>query len=99
MAADEVPDEETMARVAGCRSDLLETLVRRYAVRLLTFICRFVGDRHRGEELFQDVFLAVWSKRHQYQHPRPTPCLSCRSCGANACPPQTDNTLAFRIRP
>ncbi len=71
MAADELPDEETMARVAAGRSDLLERLVRRHAVRLLTFICRFVGDRHRGEELFQDVFLTVWTKRRQYQYPRP----------------------------
>jgi RNA polymerase sigma-70 factor (ECF subfamily) len=25
----------------------------------------------RGEELFQEVFLAVWAKRRQYQTPRP----------------------------
>src|SRR5262249_2416722 len=29
------------------------------------------GDRHRGEELFQEVFLAVWVKRAQYEYPRP----------------------------
>jgi RNA polymerase sigma-70 factor (ECF subfamily) len=68
---DDLPDEETMARVAAGRSDLLERLVRRHAVRLFTFICRFVGDHHRGEELFQDVFLTVWIKRRQYQYPRP----------------------------
>src|SRR5262249_22123486 len=62
MNRDDLPDEETMARVAAGRSDLLERLVRRHSVRLLTFICRLVGDSHRGEELFQDVFLAVWTK-------------------------------------
>src|SRR5262249_48602582 len=34
-------------------------------------IRRMVGDLHRSEELFQEVFLAVWAKRRQYQHPRP----------------------------
>jgi hypothetical protein len=29
----------------------------------LTFIHRIVGDRHRSEELFQDVFLSVWMNR------------------------------------
>ena len=60
-----------MAQIAAGRSELLERLVRRYAVRLLTFISRFIGDRHRGEELFQEVFLAVWTKRDLYQYPRP----------------------------
>src|SRR5205807_5840768 len=49
----------------------LEALVRRHATRLLTFIERMAGDRHRAEELFQEVFLAVWVKRGQYQFPRP----------------------------
>ena len=48
-----------------------EALVRRHATGLLTFLTRMVGDRHRAEELFQEVFLAVWLKRRQYQHPRP----------------------------
>src|SRR5207244_207022 len=38
---------------------------------LLTFIQRMIGDRHRSEELFQEVFLTVWVKRRQYQFPRP----------------------------
>jgi RNA polymerase sigma-70 factor (ECF subfamily) len=64
-------DEEVMAEVAGGRPDLLEGLVRRHATGLLTFLTRMVGDRHRAEELFQEVFLAVWLKRRQYQFPRP----------------------------
>jgi RNA polymerase sigma-70 factor (ECF subfamily) len=64
-------DEFLMSQVADGRSDLLEWLVRRHATALLTFIARMVGDRHRAEELFQEVFLAVWVKRKQYQFPRP----------------------------
>jgi RNA polymerase sigma-70 factor (ECF subfamily) len=63
-------DEDVMAEVAGGRADLLEPLVRRHGTALLTFLTRMVGDRHRAEELFQEVFLAVWLKRGQYQYPR-----------------------------
>lgn len=64
-------DEYLMARVGGDQPELLEKLLRRHASPLLTFIQRMVGDRHRGEELFQEVFLAVWIKRRQYRYPRP----------------------------
>jgi RNA polymerase sigma factor (sigma-70 family) len=64
-------DEWLMAEVAGGKRDHLEALVRRYANPLLTFIRRMVGDQHRSEELFQEIFLAVWVKRRQYQFPRP----------------------------
>jgi RNA polymerase sigma-70 factor (ECF subfamily) len=64
-------DEWLMARVALGERDCLEALVRRHASRLLTFLERMAGDRHRGEELFQEVFLAVWLKRRQYEFPRP----------------------------
>jgi RNA polymerase sigma-70 factor (ECF subfamily) len=71
MSAKAEHDEWLMAQVAGGKRDCLEPLVRRYACPLLTFIQRLVGDAHRSEELFQDVFLAVWVKRKQYQFPRP----------------------------
>lgn len=64
-------DEWLMAQVAFGRADLLEFLVRRHATGLLTFLTRMIGDVHRAEELFQEVFLTVWLKRGQYQHPRP----------------------------
>lgn len=71
MASDANSDERIMADVARGRADRLEPLVRRYATPLLTFIHRLVGDRHLAEELFQETFLAVWTKRAQYQPPRP----------------------------
>src|SRR4051794_26986899 len=64
-------DEWLMAQVALGKREHLEPLIRRYASPLLTFIRRMVGDQHRSEELFQEVFLAVWGKRRQYQFPRP----------------------------
>src|SRR5262249_43255026 len=64
-------DEWLMAQVALGKRDSLEPLVRRYGTRLLTFIHHMVRDRHRSEELFQEVFLAVWLKRRLYQFPRP----------------------------
>ena len=63
-------DEWLMGQVARGNREHLETLVRRYASGLLTYIHRMVGDRHRAEELFQDVFLAVWEKRKTYRFPR-----------------------------
>ena len=64
-------DEWLMRQVARGQREPLETLVRRYASPLLTYIQRMAGDRHRAEELFQDVFLAVWEKRRTYRFPRP----------------------------
>jgi RNA polymerase sigma-70 factor (ECF subfamily) len=71
MNARQERDEWLMAQVARGRRDQLEPLIRRYAGRLLTFIQRMTGDRHQSEELFQEVFLAVWVKRRQYEFPRP----------------------------
>lgn len=64
-------DEWLMAQVALGQREALEPLVRRYAGPLSGFIRRLVGDPHRSEDLFQDVFLSVWAKRSQYQFPRP----------------------------
>lgn len=64
-------DEWLMRQVVRGQREHLETLVRRYASPLLTYIQRMVGDRHRAEELFQDAFMAVWEKRRTYRFPRP----------------------------
>lgn len=64
-------DEFLMAQVALGQVHLLEPLIRRHATGLLTFLTRMLGDSHRAEELFQEVFLAVWLKRRQYDYPRP----------------------------
>ncbi len=65
------PDERLMQHVALGEREHLGTLLRRHASGLLTFIQRMIGDRHRSEELFQEVFLAVWTGRRGYKYPRP----------------------------
>jgi RNA polymerase sigma-70 factor, ECF subfamily len=64
-------DEWLMAQVAAGQREHLAVLLRRYASPLLTYLERMAGDHHRGEELFQDVFLRVWIKRGTYRFPRP----------------------------
>jgi RNA polymerase sigma-70 factor (ECF subfamily) len=64
-------DEWLMVQVAQGRAEMLEPLVRRHGTPLLTFIVHMVRDRQRSEDLFQDVFLAVWSKRSRYRFPLP----------------------------
>jgi RNA polymerase sigma-70 factor, ECF subfamily len=64
-------DEWLMAEVARGKRESLEPLMRRHATSLLTFLERMTGDRHRSEELFQEVFLAIWKNRRRYEHPRP----------------------------
>ncbi len=64
-------DEWLMQHVARGHREHLELLLRRHAGPLLTFLYRLLGDRHRSEELFQEVFLAVWTQRHQYDTARP----------------------------
>ncbi len=59
-----------MVQVAAGHREHLETLVRRHASPLLTYIHRMVGDRIARKTLFQDVFLAVWEKRRTYRFPR-----------------------------
>src|ERR1700678_419607 len=71
MATDDEPDEWLMAQVALGKRECLRPLLGRYGGGLLTFIERMVGNRHRSEELFQDVFLAVWTHSRRYQYPRP----------------------------
>jgi RNA polymerase sigma-70 factor, ECF subfamily len=64
-------DETIMARVACGEYEYMEHLVKRYAYLLMTFIQRMAGDRDRSEDLFQEVFLAVWKNRKYYKYPQP----------------------------
>ena len=63
-------DEELMREVSRGQRPALSILIRRYANPLLTFLVRMTCDHHQSEELFQEVFLAVWTSRERYQFPR-----------------------------
>lgn len=71
MKATTQSDEWLMGQVAAGRRDCLEVLVRRFATPLLTYLSRMCGDAHRAEELVQEVFLAVWTKRKTYKLNKP----------------------------
>ena len=61
--------EDLMARVARGNDAALGVLLRRHADPLLTFLQRMSGDRQRAEDLFQEVFVAIWTHRYQYRYP------------------------------
>jgi RNA polymerase sigma-70 factor, ECF subfamily len=64
-------DERLMRQVARGEQEALDALLRRHATPLLTFIQRMLGNRHWAEDVFQEVFLAVWVWRGRYCYPRP----------------------------
>lgn len=67
----QVRDENLMTKLALGERRHMECLVGRHARPLLAFITRIVGDEHLSHDLFQEVFLAVWTKRGLYKFPRP----------------------------
>ena len=64
-------DQWLMFQVAQGSRDHLETLIRRYATPLTTFLRRLAADPHQAEELLQEVFLTVWKHRSRYGYPLP----------------------------
>lgn len=63
-------DERLMQQTALGKRDALSRLMRRHANAVLTYLRRMTGDESLSEELFQDVFLAVWTHRRRYRYPR-----------------------------
>ena len=62
-------DEWLMGQVSRGDRGCLEILVDRFSSPMITFLRRFLGDPHVADEVFQEVFLAVWAKRRQYRFP------------------------------
>jgi RNA polymerase sigma-70 factor, ECF subfamily len=52
-------DTELLQQIRLGEMGAFDVLYERYAVRLLSYIHRFVGDRAAAEDLVQEVFLAV----------------------------------------
>lgn len=57
--------EVVAAHLAGDRL-AFEVLVSRYQRRLLNFVYRTIGDRERGEDLVQEVFIRVHRHLHRF---------------------------------
>jgi RNA polymerase sigma-70 factor (ECF subfamily) len=61
------PSEDLMARVAQGDRSAFEELVKRHQGAVLNIIYRFMGDRHKAEDLAQEVFLRVWQAAGRYK--------------------------------
>ncbi len=53
-------DGELVASFLGGEERAFQELVERYQTRLLNFVYRTIGDRERGEDLVQEVFIRVY---------------------------------------
>ncbi len=63
--ADFTDSEVVAAHLVG-RPLAFEQLVDRYQRRLLNFVYRTIGDRERGEDLVQEVFIRVHRHLHRF---------------------------------
>lgn len=61
-------DEQAMWRVkTGGDPDAFACLVRRWEQPLQRLCARMMGDVHRGEDLAQDAFSRVFTRRHDFE--------------------------------
>src|SRR5713101_8095940 len=60
-------DEELMSRLAADDSSAMDVLMEWYEGPVLNAIYWSIGDRHRAEELAQEVFVAVYGQRARYK--------------------------------
>ena len=56
-------DEVLTRAVRDGDMDAFDVLYGRYEVRLFAYVCRFVDDRARAEDVFQEVFMTVLRDR------------------------------------
>lgn len=65
---DDTPtDEELMRRLAADDLNAMDVLMERYEESVLNAIYWSIGDRHRAEELAQEVFVAIFRQRARYR--------------------------------
>lgn len=64
-----ISDEEAMRRVQKQNDPkAFALLVHRWETWATQFCTRFTGDRHRGEDLSQEVFARIFAHRHDFRH-------------------------------
>lgn len=66
-AAPEPSDDDLMYAARGGHHSAFETLVRRHQRLVLGLALRFLGDRAAARDVAQEVFLALWVEREEYQ--------------------------------
>jgi RNA polymerase sigma-70 factor (ECF subfamily) len=66
-----IPDEELLRRLRRGDDVAFEMLVRRYEGELFGYLRRYLGDEVLADDVFQNTFLQVYLKRHQYEEGRP----------------------------
>jgi len=59
-------DSDLVAAFLDGEERAFQELVERYQTRLLNFIYRTIGDRERGEDLVQEVFIRVYRHMHRF---------------------------------
>ena len=62
----QLTDSEVVAAHLAGDALAFEELVERYQRRLLNFVYRTIGDRERGEDLVQEVFIRVHRHLHRF---------------------------------
>jgi RNA polymerase sigma-70 factor, ECF subfamily len=65
-ALHELGDGQVVMRHLAGDPQAFGTLVDRYQTRLLNFVNRTIGDRERGEDLVQEVFIRVFRHLHRF---------------------------------
>ncbi len=66
-----IPDEELLHRLRHGDDAAFEMLVRRYEGELFGYLRRYLRDEILADDVFQNTFLQVYLKRHQYEEGRP----------------------------
>ena len=60
-------DEELIARFQDGDEQAYVELVNRYRNRLMTFLCGYVLDIDKAEDLVQDTFVKLYTKKDSYK--------------------------------
>src|SRR5438128_5740512 len=64
-------DEELLGRFCRGETEAFGTLLRRYERELYGYLRRYLGDSELAEDVFQNTFLALYTKSNQYEPGRP----------------------------
>jgi len=64
-------DEELLALFRQGTNEAFGALVRRFEGELYGYLRRYLGDRDLADDVFQNAFLQVYTKIHQYEAGRP----------------------------